>query len=92
MANETKNIIQGVTGGITIDTEVTASGEYPVMSKGIYAAINGAISAIPKAENVALLEDTAKLADVIVAINAILEALQAAGLMEEPEAETLAES
>ena len=41
MANVTENRRQGV-GNITIDTEVTENGIYPVEGKGIYAAIAAA--------------------------------------------------
>ena len=41
MSNETKNLRLGV-GEITIDTEVTENGVYPVEGKGIYAAIAAA--------------------------------------------------
>lgn len=80
MANETKNLCLGV-GTITVDTEVTETGIYPVIGSGIYSAIAG-----KKAENVAECTATT-VAGCKDSINAILTALIAAGLMEAPAGE-----
>lgn len=77
MANETKNLRLGV-GLITVDTEVTETGEYPVIGSGIYKAIAG-----KKAENVAECTATT-IAGCKESINAIISALIEAGLMEAP--------
>lgn len=90
MANQTKNVVQGVTGGITLDTEPTSGSEYPVMSKGIYSAINSAKAGnateskaglVKKAANVAALADDATLTQAVAAINAILSAMKTAAQM-----------
>ena len=91
MANETKNLIQGVTGGITIDTEPTSGSEYPVMSKGVYSAINSAkpsnataskAGLVKKAANVAAITaEEPAVSDCVTAINSLLSALKTAGIM-----------
>lgn len=84
MANKTENRRQGC-GNITIDTEVTENGIYPVEGKGIYAAINAAVGGMA-AENVAHTDSSSPTAAKCAAtINAVIDALVAAGLMEEPE-------
>jgi hypothetical protein len=121
MANVTENRRQGC-GNITIDTEVTSGGKYPVEGKGIYSAIGAVtltagtgISISSKkinidttgattgqflkktSDGVAFGDITAAAAVTPVdtgddataaanasAINDIISALQAAGLMETP--------
>ena len=95
MANATENRRQGV-GNITIDTEVTSGGKYPVEGKGIYAAINAAkpgnateeaAGLVKMAEAVAEVDtgEDATAAGNATAINAIITALQTAGIMAVPE-------
>jgi len=44
MANQTTLLRQGTGATICIDSEPTANGQYPVSGKGVYEAINTAIS------------------------------------------------
>ena len=94
MANKTENRRQGC-GNITIDTEVTENGIYPVEGKGIYSAINAAKPGNATAAEAGLVKKASAVADVdtgedataaanATAINAILAALRTAGVMETP--------
>lgn len=84
MANEIKFTFKGMASGqgYMINTEV-ADNDYPVMGSGIKAAIEGSFSE-HAAENIPSLTAAPTKED----INAILDALKAAGLMEpDPEPE-----
>lgn len=91
MANVTKNLISGV-GAITIDTEVTSGGVYPVEGKGIKSYVDAAITAATPAattEAAGVVKQAANVEESSAttvagckdAINAILSALKEAGIM-----------
>ena len=97
MANETKVIRNGCIVPQTVNTEVTEDGEYPVQGKGIYAFVGGAAPSPATVDKAGIVKMAANVAEAAgeaptaAEFKALLDALIAAGIMAEAEAEEATE-